>query len=102
MEGDQPGEYQKLVIKQFPPRTLRETAEGAYWKRFKAPVLAQQVASCTAPQDVAIMLTKLKLCLTLQVGAVSHVDFCPISPHRCAVTSSTRVCSPTCQLPDMP
>ena len=45
MENDQPGEYQKLVIKQFPPRTLRETAEGAYWKRFKAPVLAQQVAS---------------------------------------------------------
>ena len=37
------GEYQKLAIKQYPARALRETAEGRYWKRFKAPVVAQQV-----------------------------------------------------------
>ncbi len=39
------GEYQKLAIKQYPARALRETAEGRYWKRFKAPVVAQQVTS---------------------------------------------------------
>lgn len=27
----------------------------------------------------------------LQVGAVSHVDFSPVYPFHCAVTSSTRV-----------
>lgn len=96
MEPDQPGEYQKLVIKQFPPRTLRETAEGAYWKRFKAPVLAQQVAR------VLHNLQHLLACpwqldhQTLtgfgqQIGAVSHLSFSPVSPHQCAVTSSTRV-----------
>lgn len=37
------GSYQKLEVKQFAPRTLRETAEGKYWRRFQAPVLAKQV-----------------------------------------------------------
>lgn len=43
----EPAEYQKLEIRQFPARSLRETAEGKYWRRFKAPVLAKQVSiSC--------------------------------------------------------
>ncbi len=37
------GDYQKLAIKQFAPRSIRETAEGKYWKQFKAPVVAKQV-----------------------------------------------------------
>jgi hypothetical protein len=37
------GNYQKLVVKQFPARSIRETAEGKYWKQFKAPVFAKQV-----------------------------------------------------------
>ena len=41
----EPADYRKLVIKQYPPRALRETPEGRYWRRFKAPVLAQQVTS---------------------------------------------------------
>ena len=44
MDADQElGSYRKLAVKQYPPRSLRETAEGAYWKRFRAPVLSQQV-----------------------------------------------------------
>lgn len=39
----EPGGYLKLQAKQFPARTLRETAEGKYWKQFKAPVFAKQV-----------------------------------------------------------
>jgi U3 small nucleolar RNA-associated protein 15 len=39
----QAGEYQRLDIKQYPSRSLRETAEGKYWRRFKAPIVAQQV-----------------------------------------------------------
>ena len=39
----EPAEYRKLALKQFPPRALRETAEGKYWKRFANPVNAQQV-----------------------------------------------------------
>ncbi len=39
------GEYHKLAIRQFPARALRETAEGRFWKRFKAPVVAQQVGA---------------------------------------------------------
>ncbi|KAK9801858.1 hypothetical protein WJX73_002537 [Symbiochloris irregularis] len=63
----EPAEYRKLVIKQYPPRALRETPEGRYWRRFKAPVLAQQI------------------------GAVTSLDFTGIEPYKCAVTSSTRV-----------
>lgn len=37
------GEYRKLAVKQFPARSIRETAEGKYWKQFKAPVFAKQV-----------------------------------------------------------
>ena len=38
------GNYLKLQVKQFPARTIRETAEGKYWKQFRAPVLAKQVS----------------------------------------------------------
>jgi len=39
----EPAEYRKLAIKQFPARTLRETAEGRYWKQFRAAQTSQQV-----------------------------------------------------------
>lgn len=39
----EPAEYRKLALKQYPPRALRETAEGKYWKRFGSPVSHQQV-----------------------------------------------------------
>lgn len=42
------GEYRKLAIRQFPARELRETAEGKYWKQFRAPLSAQQVGAGTA------------------------------------------------------
>ena len=41
----EPAEYQKLAVRTYAPRSLRETAEGKYWRRFKAPVTAKQV--CT-------------------------------------------------------
>ena len=41
----EPAEYQPVDIKQFPPSSLRETAEGKYWRRFKAPVVAKQVSA---------------------------------------------------------
>ena len=37
------GEYVKLQIKRYAPRELRETAEGKYWRQFRAPLIAQQV-----------------------------------------------------------
>ena len=39
----QPGTYKKLEIKRFAVRAQRETAEGKYWRAFKAPVVVQQV-----------------------------------------------------------
>ncbi|GLC39732.1 hypothetical protein PLESTM_000933800 [Pleodorina starrii] len=63
----EPAEYQKLQIRQYAPRSIRETAEGKYWRRFKAPIVAKQF------------------------GAVSHIDFCPTYPFNLAVTASTRV-----------
>lgn len=61
------GAYRKLVVKQYPARSLRETAEGKYWKRFAAPSVAKQI------------------------GGVTHIDFCPQEPYHYAVTASTRV-----------
>lgn len=63
----EPGDYSKLPIKQYPPRSIRETAEGKFWRGFSSPVLTQQV------------------------GPVSHIDFNPVYPHDFAITSSTRV-----------
>ncbi len=37
------GQFQKTVIKQYPARTLHETAESRYWRRFRAPIVSQQV-----------------------------------------------------------
>ncbi len=43
----EPAEYQKLQIRQYAPRSLRETAEGKYWRQFKAPTIAKQVLDGT-------------------------------------------------------
>eukprot|EP00798_Chlamydomonas_sp_ICE-L_P020921 gene20921-27769_t len=63
----EPGEYQRLHIRQFPARTIRETAEGKYWRQFKTPTLAKQF------------------------GPVDHIDFCKQSPYSYAVTAATKV-----------
>ena len=39
----EPAEYQKLQIRQYAPRSIRETAEGKFWRRFEAPIVAKQV-----------------------------------------------------------
>ena len=140
------GEYQKLVVRQYPPRALRETAEGRYWRQFKAPVVAQQVELVFYSKKTELLLfsaesstgmqSRSSLCLTVpdpsncsgqrarehesrscqdirsvwcglslwfgrtveatsllsvQVGAVSHIDFSPVYPFHYAITSSTRV-----------
>jgi len=61
------GEYRKLQPRAYPPRALRETAEGKYWRRFRAPTV------------------------TAQFGPVTHLDYCRASPHHLACTASTRV-----------
>ncbi len=48
------GDYQKLQIKQYPPRTIRETAEGKYWKRFKAPTVTKEVGGAATSQRAQI------------------------------------------------
>lgn len=39
----EPAEYRKLEVRTYAPRSLRETAEGKYWRRFQAPTVAKQV-----------------------------------------------------------
>jgi hypothetical protein len=39
----EPLEYQRLQIRQYPARSLRETAEGKFWRRFSAPRKVTQV-----------------------------------------------------------
>ena len=36
------GDYEKLAPKQYPPKTLRETHEGKYWKNYKTTSLQNQ------------------------------------------------------------
>ncbi len=36
------GEYQKLRVPTYAPRALKETAEGRYWRGFRAPTVLQQ------------------------------------------------------------
>ncbi|BDA47532.1 U3 small nucleolar RNA-associated protein 15 homolog [Coccomyxa sp. Obi] len=64
---DQPGQFQKTVIKQYPARSLNETAESRYWRRFRAPVLAHPG------------------------GAITCIDFSPVYPYNYAVTALTNV-----------
>ena len=74
----EPAEYQRVEIKKFAPRTLRETAEGRYWRRFKAPLVSKQF------------------------GPVTHIDFSQLAPYNFAVTAATRVRKgerPTCAWP---
>ena len=61
------GTYLKLAVKRYAPRTLRETAEGRYWRAYKSPALIHQVSQVTS------------------------VAFAASRPHELAVTSSARV-----------
>jgi len=67
MSEYQPAEYQKLDVKQYPTRALRETAEGKFWRRFKAPIVSKQF------------------------GPITNIDFCQVYPYNFAVTAATRV-----------
>eukprot|EP00271_Cylindrocystis_brebissonii_P021166 TRINITY_DN7422_c0_g1_i1.p1 TRINITY_DN7422_c0_g1~~TRINITY_DN7422_c0_g1_i1.p1 ORF type:complete len:532 (+),score=114.97 TRINITY_DN7422_c0_g1_i1:490-2085(+) len=68
--GRPAGEYVKLPVKQYPPRSERETPEGKFWRSFRA--------TSSTPQQQ-------------HVGPVTCIDFCPTKPYNFAITSSTRV-----------
>jgi U3 small nucleolar RNA-associated protein 15 len=36
------GEYTKLRVPTYAPRALKETAEGRYWRAYRAPTILQQ------------------------------------------------------------
>ena len=61
------GEYRKLQPKKFEPRSIRETAEGRYWRAYKSPALLDQISQVTS------------------------VAFADVYPYALAVTSSARV-----------
>ena len=53
---DQPSQFQRTLIKQYPARTESETAESRYWRRFRAPETLQQV--CTvSPFNTNVLKT---------------------------------------------
>eukprot|EP00227_Mantoniella_beaufortii_P015617 CAMPEP_0197580766 /NCGR_PEP_ID=MMETSP1326-20131121/4478_1 /TAXON_ID=1155430 /ORGANISM="Genus nov. species nov., Strain RCC2288" /LENGTH=365 /DNA_ID=CAMNT_0043144575 /DNA_START=333 /DNA_END=1426 /DNA_ORIENTATION=+ len=66
-ERNNDGTYLKLPVKRYAARTIRETAEGRYWKAYKAPSLLNQVSQVTC------------------------VDFADVYPYALAATSSARV-----------
>ena len=83
----EPAEFRKLRIRQFPPHSLRETAEGKFWKRFGAPVVSQQARPhAMAPSTCAVRgLEPPERC---QVGkpdddraSISHAR--PPTPKQC-------------------
>lgn len=41
-------DYQKVQIKTFPAKSIRDTAEGRYWRRFQAPKTTEQVRNRAA------------------------------------------------------
>jgi U3 small nucleolar RNA-associated protein 15 len=90
----QTGEYQKLQVRQYPQRALRETAEGRYWKQFRGTTALQQVrrpAACCTLETASNVVTTSDKYQRLQIGGVSHIDFASVYPFNYAVTSSTRV-----------
>ena len=42
------GDYVKVEPKRYAPKTLRETAEGRYWRAYKAPALINAVSQVTS------------------------------------------------------
>ena len=73
------GEYQKLVVRQYPPRALRETAEGRYWRQFKAPVVAQQVGVVCLLQDHIALgsAAERSTCMQSRSYSVYRLQTCP-------------------------
>ena len=66
-ESTRDGTYLKLPVKRYAPKTIRETAEGRYWRAYKSTGLVNQVSQVTS------------------------VHFADAYPHQLAVTSSARV-----------
>lgn len=61
------GDYKKVEPKRYAPKTLRETAEGRYWRAYKAPSFINAVSQVTS------------------------LHFADAYPYQLAVTSSARV-----------
>jgi U3 small nucleolar RNA-associated protein 15 len=61
------GTYLKLPVKRYAPKSIRETAEGRYWRAYRAPSVVNQVAQVTS------------------------VHFADVYPFMLAATSSARV-----------
>ena len=61
------GDYVKVEPKRYAPKTLRETAEGRYWRAYRAPALLNAVSQVTS------------------------LHFAETYPYQLAVTSSARV-----------
>ncbi|XP_072050689.1 U3 small nucleolar RNA-associated protein 15 homolog [Amphiura filiformis] len=59
--------FKKTVIKNYPRVGALETQESLYWKHFEFPVTVKEF------------------------GAITHIEFSPVEPHKFAVTSSSRV-----------
>lgn len=60
-------ELPRIAAAQFPSLPSSVSPESRYWRKYKSPIIVKEYAS------------------------VSHVHFCPTSPHDFAITSSTRV-----------
>lgn len=70
--------YQKLQVKQYPARSLRETAEGKYWKRFTTPVVAQQVGV-----GVGVQACQRRHALTCPCYSINLTTWSSAVPARC-------------------
>lgn len=57
----------RIANAQFPSLPSSISTESRYWRKYKSPIIIKEYAS------------------------VSHINFCPVSPHDFAVSASTRV-----------
>ena len=90
----EPSEYQRLQARSYPARSLRETAEGKYWRRFKAPLVSKQVraqrASCFAAAADSVHDGHGHACLVHQLqspraccGSSTRPGFCNAPEAHC-------------------
>jgi len=94
----EPAEYAKLQIKQYPARTIRETAEGRYWRRFKQPQIVKQACGVFQGCSSKLSACMCKLCRVLRLPEAASAHAAACSP----ATLSSRPGMPVLLLPSTP
>lgn len=107
--GTKMASFKPTKIQVYPKLGEKVTQDTLYWKNYKVSVICcckvklpmnVCLSVCQNTKCLALCLVSFNVCFAFsqapvqikEFGAITNIDFSPVSPHNFAVTAFTRVC----------